>query len=118
MKRNDSFKVAIGWVYAATVSGLLAATGGGTALASETPPHVTVRFGDLDLSSAEGVSTLYRRIQAAARSVCDQSVPASDPIIGLAWKGCYRTAVANAVAKVNNAQLIAMHQQETFGRIG
>jgi UrcA family protein len=34
-----------------------------------------VRYGDLDLSTAEGVKTLERRVDAAAKRVCDVSPP-------------------------------------------
>jgi UrcA family protein len=68
---------------------------------------VTVSYRDLDLSTPHGAKVLYRRIQAAAREVCgyrgagllEQSV----------WEGCYRNAIANAVGKVNNPLVTAVH---------
>jgi UrcA family protein len=67
----------------------------------------TVSYADLDLSSAAGAQTLYQRIQLAARKVCGH--PGADVIEQGIWKSCYRTAVGEAVRKVNNPQLTAVH---------
>ena len=68
---------------------------------------VTVSYGDLDLSSPAGANTLYRRIQAAARQVCGHA--GADLIEQSTWRGCYRNAIGEAVDKVNNPLLTAMH---------
>lgn len=76
---------------------------------SNTPdlPTVTVRYADLDLSSPAGANALYGRIQAAARQVC--GYPGTDLIEQSSWRSCYRSAVGNAVRKVNSPLLIAVH---------
>ena len=71
-------------------------------------PSVTVSFRDLDLSSVAGATTLYRRIQGAARQVC--GTPGADLIEQDLWKACYRGATADAVRKVNNPFLTALHE--------
>ena len=71
-------------------------------------PSVTVSFRDLDLSSVAGATTLYRRIQGAARQVCGHA--GSDIIERSIWKSCYRGATADAVRKVNNPLLTAVHE--------
>jgi UrcA family protein len=68
---------------------------------------VTVSYRDLDLSSPEGANVLYRRIQAAAREVCGH--PGADLLEQGIWKSCYRDAIADAVAKVDNPLLTAIH---------
>ena len=82
----------------------------GTTIAWAGPPatrSVAVSFRDLDLSTPSGAAKLYRRIQAAARSVC-QYEPTSprEPII---WQYCVRPTVDAAVAKVDNPLLTALH---------
>jgi UrcA family protein len=68
----------------------------------------TVRFADLNLNSSAGVETLYGRIHAAARHVCDQ--PAGE----LAAVGrCMQKAENDAVGKVNIPVLTAFYQQKT-----
>ena len=68
---------------------------------------ITVSFRDLDLSGIAGATTLYRRIQAAAKEVCGH--PGADLIEQGVWKACYRDATADAVRKVNNPLLTAVH---------
>ena len=82
----------------------------GTTIASADPPamrSVEVSFRDLDVSTPSGAAKLYRRIQAAARSVC-QYEPTSprEPII---WQYCVRPTVDAAVAKMDNPLLTALH---------
>ena len=94
-----------------TVAALLIAVVAPNAFAadtSETSSRV-VRFGDLNLSTEEGVRTLYHRIQGAASRVCREA--AGPDGIFWYWK-CYENAVANAVNKVNNSHLTAMHREK------
>jgi UrcA family protein len=77
------------------------------ALASEqTPPSKIVKFGDLDIHTAEGAKVLYRRIQAAAYEVCAPIV--RDPVMREAVPGCLAAAIDNAVKKVNEPYLTAL----------
>jgi len=82
----------------------------GTTTAWAGPPatrSVEVSFRDLDLSTSSGAAKLYRRIQAAARSVC-QYEPTS-PREQIIWQYCVRPTVDAAVAKVDNPLLTALH---------
>jgi UrcA family protein len=69
---------------------------------------VTVKYGDLNLSTIEGASTLYHRLKSAATSVCDDQGRG----IGAyqAWRSCYRAAMADAVAKVNSPLLTGLYK--------
>ena len=87
----------------ALILGVLAAT---QAFSAE-PASITVKYGDLDLSTPSGAHTLYSRISGAARTVCGYS--GTDFIDQAIWKGCYRGAIADAVAKVNSPLLTAVH---------
>jgi len=73
---------------------------------------VTVRFGDLDISTAAGAKTLYQRIRGAARMVCGEE---EDYDLGLDarryWNSCFQSAVNGAVDKVQSPLLRALHRQ-------
>jgi UrcA family protein len=85
------------------ILGLLSAT---PALATD-PASVKVSYADLDLSTIAGAQTLYGRIRTAARSVCGyEGRGVTDQAF---WNACFRGAIADAVAKVNNPLLTAVH---------
>lgn len=69
---------------------------------------LTVNYRDLNLATIDGAIKLYERLKGAARSVCD------GPVTGVAayqeWRSCYDAAMADAVAKVNNPLLPAVHR--------
>ncbi len=67
-----------------------------------------VRYGDLNLSSDEGVRALYHRIRKAARKVCTEAND-SVQLQQRSFRVCVDSAVANAVDKVNRPALTAMH---------
>jgi UrcA family protein len=86
----------------------------GAALASATAADgnlvaqsMSIRYADVNLATKAGATTLYRRIEGAARFVCGESGRRLDE--QHAWKECYQNAVDDAVAKVNNPTLSAMH---------
>jgi UrcA family protein len=82
----------------------------GTTIAWADPPaerSVEVSFRDLDLNTPSGAAKLYRRIQAAARSVC-QYEPTS-PRAPIIWLYCVRPTVDAAVTNVNNPLLTKLH---------
>jgi UrcA family protein len=68
----------------------------------------TVKFADLDLGSQAGVETLYGRIHAAARHVCEQ--PAGEQA---AVRKCMTKAESEAIGKLNNSLLTAFYQKKT-----
>ena len=72
--------------------------------AAEDVPSKTVKFADLNITSQAGAKTLYGRIRAAARDVCELST-GTDPIQRMAIKGCIEKAVDKAVKDVNAPML-------------
>lgn len=64
----------------------------------------TVRFGDLDLSTAPGAQALYDRIRIAARDVCRDSASYR------AMHECRAAAVEGAVRGVANPLLSSVHR--------
>ena len=74
------------------------------------PSSMKVRFADLNLGTQAGVETLYKRIQSAARIVCYDDTPTSEPRYFYHRRKCEQIAVANAVRDVNNRNLTAMYR--------
>lgn len=68
---------------------------------------VTVRYGDLDLTSSAGAAALYQRIQGAARLACgyEDHRLARLPYVN----HCNNSAISDAVATVNSPLLTAIH---------
>lgn len=74
---------------------------------AEDVPSKTVKFQDLNITTPAGAKTLYGRIRAAARDVCDSSA-SGDPMLRLAVHACMEKAIDNAVRKVNAPALTAL----------
>ncbi len=88
--------------------------GSGTVFADPAQPRplatpVTVRYSDLNLANAEGALALYRRISAAARTVCGPDFAEWYPPARNGWKDCYKATVDEAVRAVNAPTLTALH---------
>ena len=115
--RQQIFRQLLTGALVASLSGAVS----GTALAddSDAPARTkVVRFGDLNLSSEEGVQKLYDRIRYAASIVCSETGPSSARPYTTAFQKCKEQAINTAVAKMNNKVLTAMHQQKTSRRYG
>jgi UrcA family protein len=99
------------------ILGLTSAGASPAALADrDVTRRAVVTYADLDLSRVEGATTLYRRVQRAARGVCKPE----DPFFyveGRRARGeCYRLTVADAVARANNPLLTTLHRGETAAK--
>ncbi|MGQ0836408.1 MAG: UrcA family protein [Gammaproteobacteria bacterium] len=98
----------------AAFAALLCAVGAENAVAgpaSDEPPSVTIRYSHLDLAKPAGAESLYRRIQAAARTVC--GVNKSKELRQIVFaKDCYTATVANAVATINKPLVTALHRSK------
>jgi UrcA family protein len=72
---------------------------------------VIVKYGDLNVSNPEGAATLYRRIAAAASTVCGSNDADSWPRGGsrTSVNACVHKAIADAVTKVGQPELIAVY---------
>jgi UrcA family protein len=90
------------------VVAVVAATASFAATPSVDTPSVSVRYDDLNLSTSDGVNSLYRRISAAARDVCP-GVYSRDLAEAAIARHCEADAVARAVSQVNNAHLAMVH---------
>jgi UrcA family protein len=87
----------------------LAVTGLAQASTRDTPPTVTVKFGDLDLGTKSGVAALHSRLNRAARQVCS---PLDSRVLGLReqFDQCVTDAVTDAVRTVGNPNLSLYHR--------
>jgi UrcA family protein len=68
------------------------------------PPTKTVKFDDLNITTAAGAKVLYRRIQTAAVEVCPAQMSYSLRM-EQAQRACVDHAIDNAVRKVNSPAL-------------
>ena len=108
---------AIARVLAPIAMTLLTVSLGSTARAaddSEEARSVTLQYLNRDLGTPQGTATLYRRIRAAASSVCSPLESHALERRAL-WDHCFSNAVANAVAAVHSETLSAYHWQVTRG---
>lgn len=72
--------------------------------------QVVVRYGDLNLASADGTRTLYARLRAAARQACNDAISGRNLQSYLSYEACYSSALDGAVSKVGSARLQALHR--------
>lgn len=75
-------------------------------------PSVQVSYADLDLSKEAGAEALYRRIQAAARSVCVRADGRDIERFRLS-RQCYDDSIEGALAQADLRSLYAVHHRET-----
>jgi UrcA family protein len=73
----------------------------------------SVHFADLDLSRKDDVKVLYRRIRAAADSVCSPLAHSHRLSIHRKWTACRATQVAMAVAEIDHPGLTEYHRKMT-----
>lgn len=73
-------------------------------------PQVVVSYGDLDLSSSEGVRELYKRIDFAARQVCPYADARELGQVALN-RSCRNAAISRAVRDVKSPQLVALRAE-------
>lgn len=82
------------------------------AAAPAAPPRSTaVQLADLDLSRAEHVELLYRRIQRAAHKVCTQRDRHLYLQVARSRGGCYRRTLDAAIAQANLPGLSSLHSE-------
>ena len=95
--------------------GFGAAVGAANCAQAAAPDQVTVSYRDLDLSRAADVRTLYRRLENAAASACQQ-VPQYELARHLAYTRCVHAALDSAVASIRSPELLALDRAARAGR--
>ena len=105
----------------AALLGALALMSGAASMAAdhEVVRQVVVKFGDLNLSNPRGAATLYGRISAAAREVCDASdFQSRDLGTRSAVDSCMQKALGDAVTKVGRSELFAIYNAKNRPPLG
>lgn len=95
---------------AAVIFGTLALGCGAASIAADgsAAPRVVVKFGDLNVSNLQGATTLYGRIEAAARKVCQSYETDSNPA-DISLYAVHTACVQNAIARaVRSARIHAL----------
>ena len=103
----------------ALTAGLFLAAVGAASTAratTATPPNaveansysVSLRYHEAQLATSAGARSLYSRINRAAQDVCDDT---ADFALRAAFAACERTAIADAVAQVDNDRLTAVYNE-------
>jgi UrcA family protein len=82
----------------------------GAIAAALTPDEIAVSYVRADLSEPKAARSLYKRIQAAARSVCHEPSSVGELAPYMKYRQCYESAVDAAVAKVDASALTALHR--------
>lgn len=79
---------------------------------SDEVPRITVSYADLDLTRAEGAQTLYRRLRAAARQVCDAGHDMRALAERARYRACVDKALEEAVRTIDRDVLTALHRRK------
>jgi UrcA family protein len=105
----DGFRPLIAAVLAGTLFSAVAAMPA-FAGTEDSPPTVTVKFGDLDISQPQGAGALYVRIRNAARLACSP-LERSGAFLGRSDRlnYCVQHSIADAVASVDSPTLFTVY---------
>lgn len=79
---------------------------------------ITVHYGELDLSKAQGLEVLYKRIKRAARFVCGSDHSPLTMSRARHATECYQDTLEDAVRQVNRPRLTALHRAKTKSGLG
>ncbi len=71
------------------------------------PRSATVRFADLDTTTAPGAAALYQRIKSAAESVCKDLEPGRQLALMERYASCVHLALGNAIVKIDRPAVTA-----------
>jgi UrcA family protein len=75
-------------------------------------PQATVKYGDLNLASAQAAAELYARISVTASGVC-RNLEGRDLKSKTLFGRCVHKAIAGAVAKVDQPALYTVYNTKT-----
>ncbi len=96
------------WLVALASLACLVGSAQALAAAQTETRSVTVRYGDLDLTTRAGAAALYRRLEGAARVTCGYE---EHRLASLSYVNhCNSSAISAAVTSVNSPLLTAIHE--------
>lgn len=72
---------------------------------------IKVSFADLDISNADGLSALYKRLQNASEEACGSIAFTQEKNLSALTRNraCYQETLSSAVEKVDNDSLRELH---------
>jgi UrcA family protein len=70
-----------------------------------------VHYGDLNLDTAKGAETLYRRMNGAAHRVCSDGGMPSYSIVNHDYQLCRQTAIEQAVEKIDRPKVTVLYDR-------
>jgi UrcA family protein len=94
------------------LAGVAAAGAANAATPNADAPSLVVKYDRRSLGSEEGVNSLYRRINYAARQVCPNA-DTRDLAAQRKIEQCRSHAVAVAVKSIDNSRLAALHAEQS-----
>ncbi|HEY2339189.1 MAG TPA: UrcA family protein [Steroidobacteraceae bacterium] len=107
MTKLNQFRRTSATTFAALAACLIAGTS--FAASPQSTSSVTVRYGDLDLSREQDMSTLHARVTAAARQVCGaDGVDMRNLQAYAEVRSCETQAIADAERDVHGAKVAAL----------
>ena len=104
---NTATRLIAGVIFTAVISSL-----GAVASAADSATDKTVKYADLNISSAQGATMLYKRIRSAAADVCAR-FDHGDLSSKASFQLCASKAIAQAVSDVNSPALTAVYKEKT-----
>jgi len=79
-----------------------------------TPAKVLVHYSATSFDTAEGTADVYRKLKTAARTVCGLSDGSRLKVgQGIAARGCFETALADAVRRIDSPKLTSVHTKSS-----
>jgi UrcA family protein len=109
---NLTHKIAAGGALALSL--LFAAGNAGAADRTATGNDIAVRFSDQQLNGPADAEALYKKLRAAARSVCDADAGGHRTLeVRSRVDRCMKTVLADAVSKINQPLLTSVHEART-----
>ena len=73
------------------------------------PAKVLVHYSATSFDTAEGTAGVYRKLKAAARTVCGHNDGSRLKVEGIAAQRCFETALADAVRRIDSPKLTSVH---------
>jgi UrcA family protein len=101
-----------------TLPALLALLSAASLAGAPAAPMTTVKYADLNLSTASGVTALYQRIERAATEVCQLPQGTRQLKLETELKACRAEATDRAVGQADLPKLSAMHFAKTGRQVG
>jgi UrcA family protein len=93
------------------LAALLVAAGASAADRTATSADIAVKYSDVQLANEADAETLYKKLRAAARAVCDDNAGGHRTLeVRARAEKCVKQVLADAVQKIDQPLLTTVHQ--------